>query len=60
MNAAGFDHDSGYGLIQADAAIAALLAAGGNNLSTAGFAFISDGIDNDGDGLIDSADPDCL
>ena len=31
MNAAGFDHDSGYGLIQADAAIAALLAAGGNN-----------------------------
>lgn len=37
MNALGFDHDSGYGLIQADAAIAALLAAGGNNPPTAGF-----------------------
>ena len=37
MNALGFDHDSGYGLVQADAAIAALLAAGGNNPPTAGF-----------------------
>ncbi len=37
MNTAGFDHDSGYGLIQADAAIAALLAAGDNNLPTASF-----------------------
>ena len=37
MNTAGFDHYSGYGLIQADAAIAALLAAGGNNLPVAGF-----------------------
>jgi PKD repeat protein len=37
MNGIGFDHDSGYGLIQADAAIATLLAAGGNNLPTAGF-----------------------
>ncbi len=39
MNVAGFDHDSGYGLIQSDAAIAALLAAGGNNLPTADFTF---------------------
>ena len=39
MNAAGFDHDSGYGLIQADAAIATLLAAGGNNPPIAGFTF---------------------
>jgi PKD repeat protein len=37
MNTPGFDHDSGYGLIQADAAIASLLAAGGNNPPTAGF-----------------------
>jgi PKD repeat protein len=39
MNLAGFDHDSGYGLIQANAAIAALLAAGGNNLPVANFNF---------------------
>ena len=39
MNAPGFDYDSGYGLIQADAAIAALLASGGNNPPTAGFTF---------------------
>ncbi len=45
MNAAGFDHDSGYGLIQADAAIAALLAAGGNNLPTAGFTSSIAGMD---------------
>ena len=47
MNAAGFDHDSGYGLIQVDAAIAALLAAGGNNLPTAGFTFSIAGRDVD-------------
>ena len=41
MNSAGFDHDSGYGLIQADAAIAALLAAGGNNLPIANFTFVT-------------------
>lgn len=41
MNAPGFDHDSGYGLIQADAAIAALMAAGGNNPPTAAFAFVA-------------------
>jgi len=45
MNAAGFDFDSGYGLIQADAAIAALLLAGGNNLPTAGFSFGVAGFD---------------
>ena len=45
MNTAGFDHDSGYGLIQADAAISALLAAGDNNLPTAGFAFSNAGLD---------------
>jgi len=45
MNAPGFDHDSGYGLIQADAAIAALLAAGGNNLPTAGFTSSIAGMD---------------
>jgi PKD repeat protein len=45
MNAAGFDHDSGYGLIQADAAIAALLAAGSNNLPTAGFTSSIAGMD---------------
>jgi PKD repeat protein len=39
MNLTGFDHESGYGLIQADAAIAALLAAGGNNLPVANFNF---------------------
>jgi PKD repeat protein len=39
MNAAGFDYESGYGLIQADAAIAALLAGGGNSLPAAGFTF---------------------
>ncbi len=37
MNAAGFDHESGFGLIQADAAIAALLAAGGNSPPAADF-----------------------
>jgi chitodextrinase len=37
MNTAGFDHDSGYGLIRADAAIAALLASGGNSPPTADF-----------------------
>ncbi len=37
MNDPGFDHDSGYGLIRADLAIAILLAAGGNNSPTAGF-----------------------
>ncbi|VUX55531.1 Peptidase families S8 and S53 domain protein (modular protein) [uncultured Woeseiaceae bacterium] len=37
MNDPGFDQDSGYGLIQADAAIGALLAAGGNSLPTADF-----------------------
>ena len=47
MNAAGFDHDSGYGLIRADAAIAALLAAGGNNLPMAGFTFSIAGLDVD-------------
>lgn len=59
MNAAGFDHDSGYGLIQADAAIAALLDAGGNNLPTAGFTFVDNGLNvaftdtsNDSDGTI--------
>ena len=45
MNAAGFDFDSGYGLIQADSAIAALLLAGGNNLPTAGFSFGVAGLD---------------
>ncbi|UCG74043.1 MAG: PKD domain-containing protein [Chromatiales bacterium] len=37
MNAPGFDHDSGYGLVQADAAIANLLAAAGNNPPMASF-----------------------
>jgi hypothetical protein len=37
MNGAGFDHQSGFGLIQADAAIAAILGSGSNNLPTAGF-----------------------
>ena len=41
MNSAGFDHDSGYGLIQADAAIAALIAVGGNNLPVANFTFVT-------------------
>ena len=45
MNTPGFDHDSGYGLIQADAAIAALLAAGGNSLPIAGFTFSSTDLD---------------
>ncbi|MGD8348010.1 MAG: PKD domain-containing protein [Gammaproteobacteria bacterium] len=39
MDLAGFDHDSGYGLIQADAAIAALQAAGGNELPVADFTY---------------------
>lgn len=37
MGAAGFDNDSGAGLIQADAAIAALLASGGNAPPEASF-----------------------
>ena len=37
MNSAGFDHESGYGLIQADAAIAALLMSGGNSPPAASF-----------------------
>jgi PKD repeat protein len=37
MDAAGFDYQSGYGLIQADAAIAALLASGSNSPPTADF-----------------------
>lgn len=45
MNTAGFDHESGYGLIQADAAITALLAAGGINLPTAGFTSSIAGMD---------------
>ncbi|MDH3281424.1 MAG: PKD domain-containing protein, partial [Gammaproteobacteria bacterium] len=45
MNAPGFDHQSGYGLIQADAAIAALLVSGGNNLPTADFSFSVVGLD---------------
>jgi PKD repeat protein len=45
MNAVGFDHDSGYGLIQADSAITVLLASGGNNLPTAGFTFSVTGLD---------------
>ncbi|MCH8249752.1 MAG: PKD domain-containing protein [Proteobacteria bacterium] len=45
MNTAGFDHDSGYGLIQADAAIADLLALGGNNPPTADFTASISGLD---------------
>jgi PKD repeat protein len=45
MNGGGFDHESGYGLIQADAAIAALLASGGNNPPTADFDFAVTGLD---------------
>ncbi|MDH3978094.1 MAG: PKD domain-containing protein [Gammaproteobacteria bacterium] len=37
MNTPGFDYNSGYGLIQADAAIAALLSGGGNAPPTAEF-----------------------
>jgi len=37
MGAAGFDHDSGYGLVQTDAAITSLLATAGNNLPSASF-----------------------
>lgn len=37
MGAAGFDHDSGFGLVQADAAITSLLAAAGNNPPNASF-----------------------
>lgn len=47
MNTAGFDHASGYGLIQADAAIAALLAMGGNTPPTADFVTVSAGLDVD-------------
>jgi PKD repeat protein len=39
MNTPGFDYESGYGLVQADAAIAALSAGGGNTPPTAGFTF---------------------
>ena len=45
MNATGFDFESGHGLIQADAAIAALLTSGGNSPPTAGFDFAVDGLD---------------
>jgi len=37
MGAVGFDHDSGYGLVQTDAAITSLLATAGNNPPTASF-----------------------
>ncbi len=37
MGEPGFDYESGYGLIQADAAISALLVGGGNNPPMAGF-----------------------
>jgi PKD repeat protein len=47
MGAAGFDHYSGYGLIQTDAAIAALLASGGNSPPTADFTVNIVGLDVD-------------
>lgn len=47
MNTPGFDHDSGYGLIQADAAITALWASGGNSPPTADFDVVIDGLNVD-------------
>ena len=47
MNGPGFDQDSGYGLIQADAAIAALLAGGGNIPPTAAFTYGMSALDVD-------------
>jgi len=47
MNTDGFDHASGYGLIQADAAIAALLVTGGNTPPTANFVAVSTDLDVD-------------
>jgi PKD repeat protein len=45
MNSPGFDPESGHGLLQADAAIAALLTSGGNTPPTAGFDFGVSGLD---------------
>lgn len=47
MGAPGFDFESGYGLIQADTAIAALQAGGGNNPPTADFTYFMNGLDVD-------------
>jgi PKD repeat protein len=47
MNTTGFDYDSGYGLIQADAAIATLQAGGGNTPPMAGFTFTVNNLDVD-------------
>ncbi len=47
MNAPGFDHDSGYGLVRADFAIGALPAPGGNNPPTADFSFEATALDVD-------------
>ncbi|HMB74153.1 MAG TPA: PKD domain-containing protein, partial [Gammaproteobacteria bacterium] len=44
MNTPGFDFDTGAGLIQADAAIGALLAAGGNTPPVAGFSVVETGL----------------
>lgn len=44
MESQGFDFDTGAGLIEADAAISALLAAGGNLPPTAGFTFSTSGL----------------
>lgn len=44
MDAVGFDHDSGAGLIQADAAISALLASGGNIPPDASFSILEHGL----------------
>ncbi len=43
----GFDYESGYGLIQADAAIAALAGGGGNSPPTAAFTFVANVLDVD-------------
>ncbi len=43
----GFDYESGYGLIQADAAIAELLLGGGNSPPTAAFTYFMNGLDVD-------------
>jgi chitodextrinase len=44
MDAAGFDHDSGAGLIQADAAVTAVLASGGNTPPAASFSTLIFGL----------------
>lgn len=61
METAGFDHDTGAGLIQADGAISALIGAGGNVPPTASFSTLISGLQvdftdtsSDADGAISS------